>query len=148
MHCFLKCKDTDSFDRMVAEKGYVDDPFVSLLYPGKKRHLLPLINRGTWARVESVTSTLVRFVASVPDAQVLSLGGGFDSNYFLLRRRLPEASFRFLEVDFPELIKQKVRACERRWSESPSTRSWLSWLAERTRGRGKAWRWWERTCVH
>jgi hypothetical protein len=53
--------------------------------------MLPIINRGTWARVASVRQVLTRFLATfapredVSRVQVLNLGAGFDVQYFWIR---------------------------------------------------------------
>lgn len=85
---------------MMSEKGYIVDNYAQKLFTGKKRKLLPIINRGTWARVEAVFSVLSKFIEKFPKGQVVSLGAGFDSNYFLLKERYPEAQFQYYEVDF------------------------------------------------
>lgn len=94
---------------MMVEKGYQEDPYAALLYSGKRRKLLPIINRGTWVRAASVSNLLSRFISAYPGGQILSLGGGFDSNFFRLKAAHPCEPFFYFELDFPEIVEQKTK---------------------------------------
>ena len=52
---------------MIAEAGYIKDEFSKHFLEVKKRKLLPIINRGTWARVYTVLSVLENFLNKYPD---------------------------------------------------------------------------------
>ena len=51
-------------------------------------HIMPpLINRGYYARVSAIRGLLKSFFSTHNGAQVVSLGAGFDSTYFVLKVR-------------------------------------------------------------
>ena len=58
-------------------------------FPGTSRsaqHIMPpLINRGYYARVQAIRAALKHFLANLGGTQIVSLGAGFDSTYFLLK---------------------------------------------------------------
>lgn len=73
--------------------------------------MFPIINRGTWARVYSIRQILQRFLTQygadngTGDAKmvnVLSLGAGYDSTYFWLKKAEPEIASKvdYIEIDF------------------------------------------------
>jgi len=101
--------------KIYAEKlGYFKDEFVSLFTNKRQaKKMYPIINRGTWARVYTVRQILLRFLAANSGkVNVLSLGAGFDSTYFWLRKKLGEDKttadhINWLEVDFHDVVKQK-----------------------------------------
>ena len=88
--------------------GYLTDPYVGYFtHSGTKRP--PIINRGYWARVNRVWMTLTRFVEGAGSgAQIISLGAGFDTNFWLLKDRFPQANFSYTEVDFPDVCNRKA----------------------------------------
>lgn len=59
--------------------------------PGASRsaqHILPpLMNRGYYARVQAIRAALKHFLSNLGGRQVVSLGAGFDSTYFVLKVR-------------------------------------------------------------
>ena len=53
------------------------------------QHIMPpLINRGYHARVQTIRASLRHFVSNFGGSQIVSLGAGFDTTYFLLRVRI------------------------------------------------------------
>jgi hypothetical protein len=45
--------------------------------------MYPIINRGTWARVESIRSLITKFLLNTKDKiNIISLGAGYDVTYF------------------------------------------------------------------
>jgi hypothetical protein len=50
--------------------------------------MAPLMNRGYYARVQAIRASLRHFLANLGGTQIVSLGAGFDSTYFLLKVRL------------------------------------------------------------
>ena len=98
--------------KVYAEKmGYFSDEFVKLFARSQKK-MFPIINRGTWARVYAVRQILKRFLAQYHDTKVnvVSLGAGFDSTYFWLKKNDPEIDSRidYVEIDFASVVKRKA----------------------------------------
>ncbi|KAJ1875724.1 carboxy methyl transferase for protein phosphatase 2A [Coemansia sp. RSA 486] len=92
--------------------GYIHDPFIKHFVRHPQRRA-PLINRGTFARFHGVQSTLHRFIASSPtNNQVVVLGSGFDTSYFLQAARGKEQQqqqvTRYFEIDFAEINAKKA----------------------------------------
>jgi len=74
--------------KVYAEKmGYFSDEFVKL-FAQRQNKMLPIISRGTWARVYSIRQIIQRFLAKYADTRVniVSLGAGYDSTYFWLKK--------------------------------------------------------------
>ncbi|EME28048.1 tRNA wybutosine-synthesizing protein 4 [Galdieria sulphuraria] len=93
-------------------KGYYNDPFISLFVKTKEKRQ-PLINRGTYARVQAVQLLVERFLHLTKrygKRQVINLGAGFDTLFFRLRDK--EVIWKgdvFVELDFPEVTQMKLR---------------------------------------
>jgi O-methyltransferase involved in polyketide biosynthesis len=53
----------------------------------------------------------------IPDQskQIISLGAGFDTTYFLMRSKYPESEFSYIEIDFPDVCRKKTE----KFLESP-----------------------------
>lgn len=86
--------------------------------------MLPIINRGTWARVVSVRQVITRFLnafaSSEKPAQILSLGAGFDISYFWIQDlvnagKLPETvkKAKFIEVDYHDVVEKKIQIIQK-----------------------------------
>ncbi|KAK9473057.1 uncharacterized protein V1510DRAFT_364432 [Dipodascopsis tothii] len=79
----------------------------------KPQRRAPLINRGYWLRMEAVHSAVRSFLAG-PGARkiVVNLGCGYDPIPFqyLAKPTTDRASAVFVDVDYPELMRHKVRA--------------------------------------
>ena len=75
--------------------------------------MFPIINRGTWARVYAIRQILARFLAKfagVSKVNVVSLGAGYDSTYFWLKKNDPDVDSKidYIEIDFEHIVKRKV----------------------------------------
>ena len=75
--------------------------------------MFPIINRGTWARVYAIRQILKRFLATyvgVSKVNIVSLGAGYDSTYFWLKKNDPEIESKidYIEIDFEHIVKRKV----------------------------------------
>jgi hypothetical protein len=78
----------------------------------------PIINRGTWARVESFRSIILRFLQTFKDTQVniISPGAGYDTTFFWLHDSIDQGlienvtsdKINFIEVDFDEIVVKKI----------------------------------------
>ncbi|KAJ2778783.1 carboxy methyl transferase for protein phosphatase 2A, partial [Coemansia interrupta] len=89
-----------------ARLGYIVDPFIKHFVRHPQRRA-PLINRGTYARFTGVQQTLQHFVKAAPMGQVVVLGSGLDTSYFLLANRGLRAH-RYYEIDFAEVNAKKA----------------------------------------
>lgn len=75
---------------------------------GKRRS--PAINRGYWIRMESIKRMVTRIIDQNrgKKVQIINLGCGFDPLPFqLLSDNNNQTEYEFLDVDFPDLIKNK-----------------------------------------
>ncbi|KJE93325.1 hypothetical protein CAOG_08757 [Capsaspora owczarzaki ATCC 30864] len=92
--------------------GYWSDPFISLFVKRTDKKI-PLIHRGYYARVTAVHSILKQFMAVTTETfkQVVVLGAGFDTSYWLLK--LAEQRIRWYEVDFEAVVMRKAAAIHR-----------------------------------
>ncbi|KAL1409049.1 carboxy methyl transferase for protein phosphatase 2A [Vanrija albida] len=100
--------------------GYLDDPFVSLLYRPQRigrdsssTHKPPLINIGTHHRTAALDAVVDSFLsasatASRP-AQIVSLGAGSDTRFWRLAARQDFRLGKYVEVDFPHLTSVKAQ---------------------------------------
>ncbi len=66
------------------QQGYLSDPYTSLFLKRTNRKA-PIINRGTYVRSKGIDQYLSKFINLNPIYQVISLGAGSDSRYFLLK---------------------------------------------------------------
>ena len=74
---------------------------------------MPIINRGTWARVYAIRQIVKRFLAENSESgrvNILSLGAGYDSTYFWLKSKTPDLDSKvdYIEIDFPQVVKRKA----------------------------------------
>jgi tRNA wybutosine-synthesizing protein 4 len=78
------------------------------LFTHEAQRRLPLINRGYWARVHRIHKTLEEFLQNEdPSKQIISLGAGFDTTFFILKQKYPESCFTYIEIDFPDICTSK-----------------------------------------
>uniref|UniRef100_UPI00358E4E08 tRNA wybutosine-synthesizing protein 4 isoform X2 n=1 Tax=Myxine glutinosa TaxID=7769 RepID=UPI00358E4E08 len=95
----------------MAALGYFPDNFVQY-FAGKACRRAPLINRGYYVRSKAVDTVIRSFLAITEDKslrQVLSLGAGFDSTYFRLKAEGLLNGVTMFEVDFPAVVRRKVK---------------------------------------
>ncbi len=80
---------------------------------------MPIINRGTWSRVYTYRQTLTKFLRayeSFPRVNIISLGAGYDTNYFwiqdsIVNEELPvslSGKVTMIEIDFHEVVSKKI----------------------------------------
>ena len=90
--------------------GYYKDDFLPLFCRRKDRKP-PLINRGYYARVQSINLVVQKFLRLTEDLgetrQVLVLGGGYDTTCLKLLQD-KTTNLQCFEVDFPALIDRKA----------------------------------------
>ncbi|KAJ1974412.1 carboxy methyl transferase for protein phosphatase 2A [Dimargaris xerosporica] len=99
-----------------SQAGYFHDPFVSQLVRRSARRS-PVINRGTYCRFVGLQNLIRQFLSACHSqqlpSQIVSLGAGFDTTYFLLK--MDQMSPRhYFEVDFAETTAQKVMIIQRK----------------------------------
>ena len=82
---------------------YFADPYIAP-FVKQKRKMMPIINRGSWARVYSFRQVIIKFIKMFEKVNILSLGAGYDSTYFWLKSQNLATVFNYIEVDFPDLV--------------------------------------------
>ncbi len=70
--------------------------------------MLPIMTRGTWGRTFSIRKLLEKFVVTSERSQIVSLGAGFDTNFFYLKKHFPTLKFIYYEVDHKEVVDKKM----------------------------------------
>jgi len=93
--------------------GYYQDDFLKYFVSGESRRA-PLINRGYYARVAAVRQILKDFLtgAGNPKKQIVSLGAGFDTTYFVFKSQgIP--FYKWFEVDFPQQMQKKGKLIQK-----------------------------------
>ncbi|KYQ99815.1 leucine carboxyl methyltransferase [Tieghemostelium lacteum] len=102
--------DAASCKLSAVDKGYYIDDFVKhfVKVPIKRP---PLINRGFFSRVEAIEQFIKQFFTSYSQErkQIVSLGCGFDTLYFRLKKRGDTQNLVFFEVDYEEVVKNKIK---------------------------------------
>ncbi|KAJ7320030.1 hypothetical protein JRQ81_019541 [Phrynocephalus forsythii] len=100
-----------------AARGYTPDRFVLQLVPPRSRRRAAAIHRGYYVRaraVECCARAFLRRTAPCPRRQIVSLGAGLDSLYFCLKSEgLLGPRALFVEVDFPEVAREKAALLRR-----------------------------------
>ncbi|KAJ2725343.1 carboxy methyl transferase for protein phosphatase 2A [Coemansia sp. Benny D115] len=93
-----------------ARLGYINDPFIRsfVRHPSRRP---PIINLGTHSRFHGVQRTLRQFIQNQQQSasQVVILGSGLDTSYFLLAQQGLRAK-RYYEIDFAEINTKKASA--------------------------------------
>ncbi|KAI9342625.1 S-adenosyl-L-methionine-dependent methyltransferase [Obelidium mucronatum] len=95
--------------------GYFGDPFAPLFARGGAGRLArkpPIINRGSYARFSALHALVTAFVASSEkpgsDRQIVVLGAGFDTRFFMLKSAAIHPK-KYFEIDFPEITAKKAQ---------------------------------------
>ncbi|XP_037271413.2 tRNA wybutosine-synthesizing protein 4 [Rhipicephalus microplus] len=98
----------------MASRRYVTDHFTKL-FVAKSARRSPLINRGYYVRAKCMSQLFEAFCSAFgkETCQVLSLGAGYDANYFRLKAAgaLP-VNCRYFEVDLPLVVANKKSVIE------------------------------------
>jgi len=104
------------------EAGYYQDPYIAAFSRGERRHVQPLIKRGTHARVCCIDRAITSFVNLIgqrtngrSDIQVVVLGAGKDTSFFRYQAGLlmghnsdERPTIRWYEVDHISMIQEKA----------------------------------------
>ena len=99
-------RSTAKAKRACADKGYVADPFASLLCEGDAAGD-PLLHRGYYARHRAVDAALRSFVRLHPRGQIVALGAGLDGSFWRLKATGCECAY--FEVDSDLVVAEKQR---------------------------------------
>ncbi|XP_052105057.1 leucine carboxyl methyltransferase 1-like [Mytilus californianus] len=99
--------DAAQCKRFAVEKGYWKDPFITLLTQRSQNKHAPEISRGYYARVIAMRTLLQKFIKMTDgNCQVVNLGAGFDTTYWLFKSNGIKAKS-FVEMDFPTVTSKK-----------------------------------------
>ncbi|XP_065831277.1 leucine carboxyl methyltransferase 1-like [Oscarella lobularis] len=105
-------EDATACKRFAVDKGYWDDPFIaSLSRPAQRKS--PEISRGYYARIKAIETLVLRFLsrAGRAEAQIISLGAGFDTLYWRLCANEREPRL-YVEIDVPSVARRKQAYCQ------------------------------------
>ncbi|QDZ22249.1 leucine carboxyl methyltransferase [Chloropicon primus] len=98
-----------------ATLGYFQDDFVHLFVRRRTRRP-PMINRGYFARVQAIRQAIQGFMEAAGGgsggAQIVSLGSGWDTNFFRLREAKAEPKL-YIELDHKEVTCSKCRSVKK-----------------------------------
>ena len=95
--------------RSAAKLGYFEDEFLRYFVKKPSRRC-PIINWGYNARVFAVRTVLRAFLqtTTTQPIQILSLGCGFDTSYFVLSTEDLFGRCCYFELDYPTLVARKI----------------------------------------
>ncbi|KAJ1940534.1 carboxy methyl transferase for protein phosphatase 2A, partial [Linderina macrospora] len=98
-----------------ARLGYITDPFIHNFVRQPQRRP-PLINRGTFCRFHGIQNALRQFSAAndTEPKQVVVLGAGLDTSFFILQAEQLLQSVRYFEIDFEEITSKKASTMYRK----------------------------------
>ena len=102
--------DSTASKASAARAGYFQDDYIEL-FVAKVHSRTALINRGYFARVQAVRSLITTFLDACnlrgQPCQILSLGAGFDTTYWLMKRQQKLDRCLWVEVDLPDTVARK-----------------------------------------
>ncbi|CAL6006978.1 Leucine_carboxyl methyltransferase [Hexamita inflata] len=94
--------DAISSKSSALKKGYFKDDMMHLVSKPHPQSKDPMINRGTWFRIELFQQFCTKFL-EIPNSQILVLGAGLDTLFYRLN-----VTNLFYEVDLPEICQTKA----------------------------------------
>lgn len=99
--------DTDAAQSKASavNRGYFEDKFINLFCRNATPRL-PLINIGTYCRVQSINALIHEFLQVEGKKQIISLGAGSDTRPFHLLPAHPDLVY--VELDFPVKTQAKL----------------------------------------
>ena len=99
-----------------ASAGYFEDDFLQEFVDKKKRRA-GLVNWGYYIRYKSLECSFEKVVKTLcgnnKSFQILSIGAGFDTTYFNVKKKNKTENFVFYEVDLPSNVSRKSKLIER-----------------------------------
>lgn len=102
-------------------KGYYVDPFIEKFLPNKVKSTMqrkaPEINQGYYARSASIAFLVEEFIKNHPEAQIISLGSGYDTLYWRLKSCKDLDNYtqnmKYIEIDMNQVVLHKIMAIKR-----------------------------------
>ncbi len=101
------------------EKGYFKDNYQKLFIPHSTvtQKYLPIINKGTYTRVRAIRNQITYLIDNLvvernQSVQIINLGCGMDSLYFVLKDTYKDKlsnKLKFVDLDYSEITKQKIK---------------------------------------
>ncbi|TPX65895.1 hypothetical protein CcCBS67573_g07994 [Chytriomyces confervae] len=93
--------------------GYFKDPFTTAFVKMRSaQRKPPIINRGTYTRFSAIQKLVTSFLRSSPnpalDRQIICLGAGFDTRFFMLKVENIQPKLH-IDIDFPEVTSRKAQ---------------------------------------
>ena len=105
--------DSTASKASASRAGYFQDEFIES-FVGAVPARTALINRGYFTRVQAVRSVIAAFLDACNSrgqpCQILSLGAGFDTAYWVMKRQQKLDTCTWVEVDFPDTVCPHVCA--------------------------------------
>ncbi|KNC99526.1 uncharacterized protein SPPG_04917 [Spizellomyces punctatus DAOM BR117] len=104
--------DDAAISRLAAvNQGYLSDPYAKHFVRRPQRRP-PVINRGSYTRSKALDTLVQQFLKSGDGSpktkQIVSLGAGSDTRWFLLKAQDLHPA-RYYEIDFPEITGRKAQ---------------------------------------
>uniref|UniRef100_A0A6G1SJM3 Leucine carboxyl methyltransferase 1 n=1 Tax=Aceria tosichella TaxID=561515 RepID=A0A6G1SJM3_9ACAR len=105
-------------------KGYYLDPYIDKFLSNKVKSSMPRkapeINHGYFARSASIAYLVEKFICKHPDAQIISLGAGYDTLYWRLKDRnflvtgdQQPPRVTYVEIDMSSVVVHKIMSIRR-----------------------------------
>lgn len=94
--------------------NYMDDDY-SKLFLKSKRKMYPIINRGTWARVQAFREHVLKFLNAFANSDkpriVVNLGAGYDTTFFWLNDKYPQLAQNmvWIDIDYDQVVEKKTQ---------------------------------------
>jgi hypothetical protein len=108
----LKCKKKFYTLRSTVKKGYYQDELITEMTKKTSKSFLPIINRGTWSRVYSITNSVQKILKELKEfdpnisVNIINLGCGFDTFFLSLRSTFD--NYKYYEFDYSEIATKKI----------------------------------------
>ena len=94
-----------------AKLKYFQDDYAQLFIKNKRK-MYPIINRGTWARVQGYRQVIGRFLEQFGkgNVNIISLGCGYDTTYYSLLQQCPDIrqTLCYVEIDYDIVVNRKI----------------------------------------
>jgi O-methyltransferase involved in polyketide biosynthesis len=88
------------------QQNYLKDDF-SKYFMKKFDRKPPIINRGTFLRTRGIDEKIAEFVKENKDGNIISLGAGSDSRYFILKSESVNPGL-YVEIDYCQITAKKA----------------------------------------
>ncbi|XP_054290873.1 tRNA wybutosine-synthesizing protein 4-like [Macrosteles quadrilineatus] len=91
------------------QRGYFSDEFLQH-FVSKCPRRAPLIHLGYSVRAAIINTLIEEYMESESSPkQIISLGAGFDTLYFKLKKKYPNRDVRYYEFDLPRVVERKIK---------------------------------------